>query len=70
MDEDHQTALTQDGHEVEERLVWMLMGNKPVDYMFNFEGKKKETVCFNPQITIAHNHIWPKLEVTKMIASG
>ena len=36
-------------HEVEERgflfsLVWMLMGSKPIDYMFNFEGK--QTVCF------------------------
>ena len=36
-------------HEVEERrflysLVWMLMGSKPIDYMFNFE--RKQTVCF------------------------
>ena len=53
-------------HEVEERgflfsLVWMLMGSKPIDYMFNFEVK--ETVCFcfvffNPWTTDStFNHI-------------
>ena len=48
--------LTQDEQsmEAEERrllfsLVWMLMGSKSVDYMFNFEGKQFVSVFFfNP----------------------
>ena len=45
--------LTQDEQsmEAEERrllfsLVWMLMGSKSVDYMFNFEGKQFVSVFF------------------------